>query len=89
MSIPMVAVSIISFLFLNNDMTKLVNYPLTLEVWGAFYWIICIVTTADEVKAKNLRTEVSEEDQQFPASPVSHWLSNNPGKTINDYYKYH
>lgn len=81
--------SIIAYLFLDSQLTKLLHYPLTLEIWGAIYWIISIVATAEEVKILN-RENATDDEVYFNLrqSPVEKWLQNNPGKSINDYYKY-
>lgn len=87
--LPIFFASAVAYLFLDSQLTKLLHYPLTLEIWGAIYWIISIVAAAEEVKILNRENSEDEDDYfNLRQSPVEKWLQNNPGKSINDYYKY-
>jgi len=84
---PIVFCSGIAYLFLDGHLPRLLRYPLTLQVWGAIYWLICIVAVTEEVKLQNRMDAEEPEIPRLP-SPVEIWLRENPGKSVNDYYKY-
>ncbi|RYY14576.1 MAG: hypothetical protein EOO04_29995 [Chitinophagaceae bacterium] len=86
--LPVLFCAGISYLFLDGNAQRLLHYPLTVKVWGAIYWTLCIVVTIDEVRTgQQMEFQEKESPGAAEISPVALWLRDNPGKTINDYYR--
>ncbi len=88
LSLPIIFACSVAVLFLDSQITNLFHYPTTLKIWGAIYWLVCIVAVIEEVKLQN-KTRLTEDGQLYTnQSPVEQWLKQNPGKSVNDYYRY-
>jgi hypothetical protein len=77
----------IAVLFLDCHFSSLLHYANTIKVSGAIYWLICIAAVIEEVGLQN-KTKLIDEIHHFNQSPVEQWLKQNPGKSVNDYYRY-
>lgn len=90
--IPVAALSFISYEFLDNNMLLLRHYPMSLMIWGAVYWLLCIICMVALVHEHNtIAKEALEEDddQERVNVHMLSWLQDNTGKTVNDYYARH
>jgi phosphoglycerol transferase MdoB-like AlkP superfamily enzyme len=88
LALPVIFACSIAVLFLDSQVTSLLHYPTTLKVWGAIYWLVCIAAVIEEVKLQNRTQLIDDVHQNAEKSPVEQWLKLNPGKSVNDYYRY-
>ena len=88
LSLPIIFACTIAVLFLDSQITSLLHYPTTIKVWGAIYWLVCIAAVIEEVKLQNKTKLIDEIHHYANQSPVEQWLKQNPGKSVNDYYRY-
>ena len=92
--LPVIVLSFVSYEFLDNNMLLLRHYPMSLMIWGAVYWLLCIICMTALVHEQNtMIREALEENGEIEEDRVNvhmlSWLQDNTGKTVNDYFARH
>jgi len=81
---PCLFASIIYLLF-EGSFKEAAGYKTEFAIWGGLYWMLCIVASLigsyeQKQKERKKPVEVQVNDS------IKHWLQQNPGKTLNDYF---